>query len=68
MIPAQLTPAEYGRLAGLSTRAVQYRIARGEFPPGSVIRIGRSKHQKHARLLTAKLLAAGWLLPEAVQS
>lgn len=64
MISAQLTPAEYAPLVNKSTRTVQRMIERGEFPAGSVVRIGRSKHAKHARLLTARLIEAGWLLPE----
>lgn len=65
-LPAHLTPAEYAVLAGMSTRSAQRMIERGEFPTGSVIRVGASKHYRQARLLTAKLLEAGWLVPGAV--
>lgn len=64
---AQLTPAEYGYLSNKHPRAVRRMIERGEFPPDSVIYIGSSKHRKQARLLTAKLLAAGWLVPPSAQ-
>lgn len=67
MIAPQLTTGEYAALVGQSIRKVQYQVARGEFPPGSVYRTGTSKHLRHARLLTAKLLEAGWLLPEQVR-
>lgn len=65
-LPAHLTPAEYAPLAGKSTRAIQRQIARGEFPPGSVVLVGSSKHAKRALLLTARLLEAGWIVPGAV--
>lgn len=68
MIPAQLTTSEYAAIVGRNPSTVRRQIARNEFPPGSVIRIGRSKHAKHARLLTAKLIAAGWLLPQGAAS
>lgn len=64
--PAQLTTGEYAVLANKPQRTVQAMIARGEFPPGSVVHVGLSRHAKHARLLTAKLLEAGWLLPSSV--
>lgn len=64
----QLTTGEYAALVGENPSTVRRRIARGDFPPGSVIRTGASRHQKHARILVAKLIEAGWLLPAQVQA
>ncbi|MBA3588507.1 helix-turn-helix domain-containing protein [Methylibium sp.] len=63
-----LTTRDVAALLGKSDRTVRYMVARGDFPAGSVFHVGRSRHQRHARFLTAKLVAAGWLLPDAAAS
>ncbi|MBA3684179.1 MAG: helix-turn-helix domain-containing protein [Planctomycetes bacterium] len=63
-----LTTRDIAALLGVSDRTVRYMVERGDFPAGSFIQVGRSKHQRHARFLTAKLVAAGWLLPDAAAS
>ncbi|MBA3622971.1 MAG: hypothetical protein H0W48_00575 [Methylibium sp.] len=65
MIPAELTTGEYAALAGTTARTVRRKIARGDYPPGLFVRVGTSKHCRHARFLTARLIAAGYLLPES---
>lgn len=67
-LPAHLTPAEYAPLAGKSVRTIQSMISRGDFPLGTVVHYGSSKHAKRALLLTARLIEAGWLLPAQVSA
>lgn len=61
-----LTAAELAPLLNRCVRTVRNMADRGEFPADAVIFVGRSKHQKSRRFLTAKLLEAGRLLPAQV--
>ncbi|MBA3588862.1 hypothetical protein [Methylibium sp.] len=68
MIRSELTTGEYARLTGQAASTVRAKIARGDFPPGCITRVGTSKHCRHARFLVSRLIAAGYLPESAAVS